>query len=127
MTTTEIAKQYIEYLEKGDMDQLIKLFSKKGQVTSPIYGTKLASDFYAELKEDTFNSKLKLKGIFEKEASNEIAIHFNYKWILKNKSKVEFDVVDILEFDTNKKINHLQIIYDTLKSRVLVNTLKQKN
>ena len=124
MTKKEIAEQYIECLEKGEIEKIIKLFSKKGQVTSPIYGTILASDFYKELNEDTFSSKLKLKGIFEAEDSNQIAINFNYKWTLKNKSRVEFDAVDIIEFDKNNKIEHLQIIYDTVKSRVLVHGLK---
>jgi len=124
MTIKDIAKQYIEFLEKGNIDKIINLFSKTGQVTSPIYGTKLASDFYKELSNDTLSSKLKLKGIFEEEDSNRIAISFNYKWTLKNNSRIEFDVVDIIEFDKNNKIVHLQIIYDTVKSRVLVNSLK---
>lgn len=125
MTKKEIAQLYIEYLEKGNIDKIIKLFSKNGQVTSPIYGTKSASDFYAALNEDTSNSKLKLKGIFEEEDSNQIAVSFNYKWTLKNKSRIEFDVVDIMEFNKGNKIVHLQIIYDTVKSRVLVNALNQ--
>ena len=124
MTKKEIAKQYIEFLENGEINQIIKLFSKKGQVTSPIYGTKLASDFYKELNEDTLNSKLKFKGLFEEKVSQRIALYFKYNWTLKNNSYIEFEVVDIIEFDKNNKIKHLKIIYDTVKSRVFVKDLK---
>ena len=124
MTKKEIAKLYIEYLENGNINQIIKLFSKKGQVTSPLYGTKLASDFYKELNEDTLNSKLKFKGLFEEKDSQRIALYFKYNWTLNNNSYVEFEVVDIIEFDENNKIEHLKIIYDTVKSRVFVKHLK---
>lgn len=124
MSIKEIALQYIEFLENGEIDNIIKLFSEIGKVKSPIYGTKLASDFFRELSNDTQNSKLKLKGVFEEENSNRIAISFNYKWTLKNNSRIEFDVVDIIEFNENNLIIHLEIIYDTVKSRVLVNSLK---
>lgn len=116
MTKKEIAKQYIEFLENGDINKIIKLFSKKGQVTSPIYCTKLASDFYKKLNEDTLKSKLKFKGFFEEKDSQRIALYFKYNWTLKNNSYVEFD--------ENNKIEHLKIIYDTVKSRVFVKDLK---
>ncbi len=121
MTKKDVAKQYISFLEQGYTEGIIALFTEEGQVSSPIYGEKRADIFYENLKADTLNSKLELKGIFEDENSNKIAIHFNYIWTLKNKSTVEFDVVDIIEFNSNHKIVHLQIIYDTVKSRALVN------
>ena len=126
MTKKEIAKQYIKFLENDKIDKIINLFSETGQVTSPIYGTKLAGGFYKELSEDSSNSKLKLKGFFEEKDSKRIAIYFSYKWTLKNKTHVEFDVVDIIEFNKNNKIEHLHIIYDTVKSRELVGKLKKK-
>jgi len=124
MTKKEIAQLYIEFLENGDINQIIKLFSNKGKVTSPIYGTKLASDFYKELDEDTLNSKLQFKGLFEEKDTQRIALYFKYNWTLKNNSYVEFEVVDIFEFDENNKIEHLKIIYDTVKSRVFIKDLK---
>ena len=53
-----------------------------------------------------------------------IALHFNYHWTLKNNSQVNFEVVDILEFNDNDKIKVLTIIYDTVRSRELVEELK---
>ena len=123
MSKKEIGIKYITLLEAGDVDNIIKLFSEQGKVTSPIYGTSNAKGFYEKLKEDTNKSILKLNGVFEDNDTNRIAIYFNYRWTLKNNSQVEFDVVDILEFNNDLKIEHLHIIYDTSKSRELVNKL----
>ena len=123
MTKKQIASQYLKYLESGELDKVLELFNDSGIVDSPIYGIKKAKDFYHELMNDTSNSKLKLLGIFEQNDSNSLALYFNYKWILKNNEKVEFDVVDIIEFDQKNKIKKLKIIYDTLNARKLVDSL----
>ena len=124
-TKKEIAIKYLDYLEKGDIEQIIKLFNEQGIVDSPIYGIKKADAFYRKLSGDTTNSELHLKGIFEETNSNKLALYFNYKWTLKNKQKVEFDVVDIIEFDASNMISKLKIIYDTVKSRGLVRELEK--
>ena len=66
-----------------------------------------------------------VKGIFEQNESNDLALYFSYKWTLKNKQKVEFDVVDIIEFDAENKIKKLKIIYDTVLARKLVASLNE--
>jgi len=124
MSKTEIAKQYIKHLESGNIEKVIDLFNDNGIVESPIYGTKKAETFYRELNNDTAKSELQLKGIFEQNNLNNLAIYFTYVWTLKNKQKVEFDVVDIIELDSDNKIKKLKIIYDTVTSRKLVAQLK---
>ncbi|WP_299160827.1 nuclear transport factor 2 family protein [uncultured Eudoraea sp.] len=123
-TKKEIAIKYLDYLEKGDIEQIINLFNDQGIVDSPIYGIKKADAFYRELSSDTTNSELHLKGIFEETNSNKLALYFHYKWTLKNRQKVAFDVVDIIEFDASNMISKLKIIYDTVKSRGLVRELE---
>ncbi len=125
MNTKHIANQYLEYLEKGDIEKVIDLFDENGIVDSPIYGVKKASEFYRELNNDTSNSELTLKGIFEQKGSYNLALYFTYNWTLKNNEKVVFDVVDIIEFNSNHKIQKLKIIYDTVISRKLVNGLSE--
>jgi len=120
MNKKDIAKEYINHLEKGSINQVIKLFNQNGIVDSPLYGIKKAADFYKELNDDTTNSKLTLLGVFEEDDSNKIALYFTYKWTLKNNETVEFDVVDIIEFDNQNKINKLKIIYDTVNARKLI-------
>lgn len=124
MDKKEIAKRYIAYLENGEVEKVISLFSDKGMVQSPLYGIKKASDFYNELANDTSNSELSVKGIFQEEDSNQLALYFTYNWTLKNNEKVTFDVVDIIEFDAQNKIDKLIIIYDTVIARQLVKELK---
>ncbi|WP_092851674.1 nuclear transport factor 2 family protein [Algibacter pectinivorans] len=123
MTKQDIAKQYIMHLENGNIEQVVALFNQNGMVDSPLYGIKKADEFYRELNSDTSNSELSLKGIFEENSSNNLALYFTYKWTLKNDKKVEFDVVDIIEFDNQNKINKLKIIYDTVIARKLVDQL----
>ena len=123
MTKKEIAKQYITHLENGNIGQVVALFNQNGMVDSPLYGIKKADEFYRELNSDTSNSELSLKGIFEENDSNNLALYFTYKWTLKNNKKVEFDVVDIIEFDNQNKISKLKIIYDTVTARKLVEQL----
>ncbi|MDO6821315.1 nuclear transport factor 2 family protein [Zobellia sp. 1_MG-2023] len=123
MNRKEIAKQYITHLENGNIEQVVALFNQNGMVDSPLYGIKKANEFYRELNSDTSNSELRLQGIFEESDSNNLALYFSYKWTLKNNQKVEFDVVDIIEFDNQNKISKLKIIYDTVTARKLVEQL----
>ena len=124
-TKKEIAIKYLDYLDKGDIENITKLFNENGVVDSPIYGIVKADEFYNKLNNDTSNSELLLKGIFENNDSNKLALYFGYKWTLKNKEGVEFDVVDIIEFDSFYMINKLKIIYDTVLARALVKHLKK--
>ncbi|MBT8236908.1 MAG: nuclear transport factor 2 family protein [Bacteroidia bacterium] len=119
-----IAKNYLKFLQNGDMDQLLQLFSQDAIVDSPLYGLKKASDFYRELQTDTQDSKLELLKIFEAEKSTNMALYFTYKWTLKNQEVVSFEVVDIIEFNDSDKIQKLKIIYDTVLARTLVKQLK---
>lgn len=123
MNRTTIAKSYIEHLSNGDLEQLLSLFAENGMVISPVYGKKNYRDFYTQLFADTNNSELSIKGIFEDATTGNIALHFIYQWTLRNDAKVDFEVVDILEFNENNKIKVLTIIYDTVRSRELVKQL----
>jgi hypothetical protein len=124
MTKKEISLNYLELLEKGVIEQLLTLFSEDAMIDSPVYGILRADEFYRNLASDTANSELKLLGVFEENNSNYLALYFNYKWTLKNNKIVDFDVVDIIEFDAQHKISKLKIIYDTAIARGLVKQLK---
>ncbi len=119
MSKRNIAIDYLKFLEQGNVPQIIALFHSEGMVDSPIYGSMKASLFYPKLNNDTQNSQLKLQGIFEDFETGNLAIYFNYIWTLKNSKQVVFDVIDILEFDTQYKIKKLKIIYDTVVARSL--------
>ncbi|NER15525.1 nuclear transport factor 2 family protein [Leptobacterium flavescens] len=124
MKYNEIAEKYLTYLEEGNVDGVISLFSENGIVESPLYGLRPASEFYRDLNNDTTNSSLKLDGVFTEEGSRRISLLFDYEWTLKNNKKVRFKVVDIICFNDLNKIEKLTIIYDTVVSRKLLEELK---
>ena len=119
----QVAKQYLHYLERGSIQEVVDLFSEDGVVHSPIYGTLSAKTFYKLLSDDTQASKLELKDIFETSNSKTLALYFNYIWTLKNGDLVNFDVVDIIKFNEQHKIIDLKIIYDTQHSRKAIEML----
>ena len=125
MNRINIARCYVEHLSNGDLEKILSLFGENAMVVSPVYGNKNYKDFYTKLFSDTNNSELSIKGIFEDAMTDSIALHFNYQWTLRNDSQVNFEVVDILEFDGDNKIKVLTIIYDTVQSRELVKQLNQ--
>lgn len=125
MTKKEIAQLYIEYLTIGNIEKVVDLFAQNGKVYSPIYGEKRADEFYETLFSDTNNSELMVKGVFEDSDTGHLALYFEYKWTVKSGKVVDFDVVDILEFDAHNKIVALKIIYDTVISRRLVEEMNE--
>ncbi|OUR90857.1 hypothetical protein A9Q87_12985 [Flavobacteriales bacterium 34_180_T64] len=124
MTKKEIALKYLEFLENGNIMEVVNLFREDAIIDSPIYGIMNVKAFYQELNSDTTNSELKFLGLFEDNDTHHIALYFNYKWTLKNHQNVEFDVVDVIEFDTVNKISRLKIIYDTVTARKIVEQLE---
>ncbi|MCF0074293.1 hypothetical protein LZD49_27665 [Dyadobacter sp. CY261] len=127
MTKNEVARKYIEYLSNGAVEQIVGLFAENGTVSSPIYGDKLAKHFFKELTDDTANSRLTLKRIFEDADSNSLALYFEYEWTVKSGKIVVFDVVDILDFNNETKIEKLKIIYDTYVARRLIEDIRSGN
>ncbi|MCI5082326.1 MAG: nuclear transport factor 2 family protein [Saprospiraceae bacterium] len=108
-----IMKQYLQLLAKADYEALMELFSAEAVVYSPVYGEKLASDFYRELFEDTTASILRFQEGFVNEASNSSSLYFTYTWKMANGETYTFDCVDIFQFDESQKITSLRIIYDS--------------
>ncbi len=124
MTKEEIARNYLMYLENGDIDKVVDLFDENGIVESPLYGVLPARNFYKTLALDTNTSTLKFDGLFIEQNSNRISLLFDYDWELKDGKTVQFKVVDILELDNNNKILKLTIIYDTVHTRLALGNLK---
>ncbi len=113
----EIAKAYLNALEKADLDSVLALFAPGGQVVSPLYGPKPVRDFYTELFEDTQRSCLTHLQTFEADQPPQLCLFFHYRWTLANGKEVDFEVVDVITLHAEGKISELKIIYDTRKSR----------
>ena len=117
-------KAYVDALNKGCAEDCEKLFTKDGLVVSPIYGEKMATEFYKEMFADGSETKIKLLNIFLSEDSNFGACHFICEWTLKDGTPTSLNVVDIFEFSEDGKIKKLSIIYDAQKAREAVKNLK---
>jgi hypothetical protein len=126
MTKKETAYAYLQHLGDGKLEALLSLFSEGAQIESPVYGQMSASDFYTQLFSDTTQSVLRLRGLFEDAESGRVALYFSYGWTLADGQEVNFDVVDILEFDPANRISRLKIIYDTIQSRAAVARLEKE-
>lgn len=124
MTKKETAYAYLQHLGDGKLEALLSLFTEGAQIDSPVYGQMSASDFYTQLFADTNTSELRFQGYFEEAEGGRAALYFSYGWTLADGRRVDFDVVDILEFDEDKRISQLKIIYDTVQSRKAVDRLR---
>ena len=113
----KIAQAYIDLLAEGKVEEVIALFHEDGIVVSPLYGKQSAQDFYRALSGDTNSSALSVLGILEDPDLGKIALHFEYDWVLKNGTRVVFEVVDMLSFTSDNQISELRIIYDTVQAR----------
>ncbi len=113
MTISEIIQSYLHALERGDEYGVLQLFAEGAIVVSPLYGRKKATDFYEQLFEDTAQSLITLLQIFKGAQKGSAAAHFRYRWTLEDEQPVSFEAVDIFEFDNERKISKLTIIYDT--------------
>ncbi len=108
---------YLEYLGSADIPGLRSLFASDAKVVSPLYGELPAVEFYDRLLQDTRTSKLRLHQKWYDEKSQRGALFFAYGWEMANGQFAKFDVVDIIQFNTEGEILELQIIYDTQATR----------
>lgn len=96
------------------MKDILDLFSEGVIVASSLYEEMLATDFYRELFQNNWNSETKFLGLHETiDSSSKVILDFNYKWILKNNTVVNFECIDYFELTENKdKFKKLKIIYN---------------
>ncbi|MBU7019036.1 MAG: nuclear transport factor 2 family protein [Theionarchaea archaeon] len=120
----EVLTKYVQALEKGDYSCIMTLFTQDAVIVSRLYGKVKASHFYKELLRDTGKSAITLFHVFT--TRNAGAIHFLYKWMLRDGTQTSFECVDIVEFSEDGKIKQLTIVYDTSKIRKEFEEMKMK-
>ncbi|NIO23159.1 MAG: nuclear transport factor 2 family protein [Candidatus Aenigmarchaeota archaeon] len=125
MEIEKIIKDYLNALEKGNYEMMIKLFTEDAIVFSPLYGKIKAIDFYRELFKDTSKSKITLLNILKSDNKSVGAGHFLYDWLLKDGTPTSFECVDVFQFADDGRIKKLTIIYDTSKIRPSFERMKE--
>lgn len=126
MTTKQLCTDYLDALNRGDLDAVRAMFTDDGSVVSPLYGVRPAFDFYADLFSDTSRSVTTLLNVFDtSNGTNSVALHFRYQWTLADGKQVAFECVDVFELnDARDRFTKLTIIYDTAPLRGDFNALK---
>jgi hypothetical protein len=119
--------EYLDFLENGEAEKLLSLFSDEAIVHSPLYGDLPAGTFYRDLFEATENSDIKLRDCYNGDRENCAAINFEYSWTLINGERLTFNCVDLFEFDSSGKILELFIIYDTYPIRERFQKARKKH
>lgn len=119
MTTQDLCQRYLTALNTGDLAGVCALFVPEAVVVSPLYGTRPAHEFYADLFADTARSQTTLLTLFETASSKRsVALHFRYVWTLSSGKVVEFECVDVFELATDgNAFTRMTIIYDTAPLR----------
>ncbi|OYX85391.1 MAG: hypothetical protein B7Y83_04865 [Flavobacteriales bacterium 32-34-25] len=127
MNINDLCISYLNALNEGNLDNVLKLFTEDAFVVSPLYGKMPVAIFYKELFSDTNNSSTELLNIFLSTSENKtVALHFNYQWKMKNDFVESFECVDVFNLnDTQDKFNKLTIIYDTHKFRDNFNQIRE--
>ncbi len=121
----KVIKDYLKALEIGSYETMMKLFLKNAMVLSPLYGKIKAVDFYRELFKDTLKSKITLLNILKSNNKLIGAGHFRYDWVLKNRTPISFECVDVFQFAADGRIKQITIIYDTAKIRPSFEKMKK--
>lgn len=98
---------------------MMQLFSDKATVQSPLYSLMKASDFYQNIFQTTYRTKVRYKNVFSGSLLPGVfAAHLELAGGRKNGAMTEFECVDIFELDESQKIQRLTIIYDTYPIRL---------
>jgi hypothetical protein len=120
-----ICIRYLDALNEGCLDKVLALFNADAMVVSPLYGTMPVAAFYTNLFADTNRSETTLLNIFRATRTDtSVALHFRYKWTLRNAKVVSFECVDVFETTADgNRFTKLTIIYDTAPIRTDFNNL----
>jgi len=114
MDANATVQAYMARLAAGDVAGVTALFVPGAMVHSPLYGDLPAAVFYPRLAEDTRESRLSFRQLFQaQDDPSSWALRFTYHWFLADGSEKVFDCVDVLKLHEDGRIEDLTIIYDT--------------
>ncbi len=122
-TTTsrpQIVRSYFALLTASDVVSIVALFAEDGFVESPVLGRMPAGDFYRTLDDASTQKVLTVHRVLSSDDNRVHAAHFTYDWTLAKGGQIEFDGVDLFEFNDDDKIVSMKIFYDTHPTREVV-------
>jgi len=123
MTYCDCIQTYCTALKTNDYHTIIGLFSKDATVFSYFAGETSAPKFFENLFKTSRRTNVELKNLFIGENAT-IAAYIHLEAIWNNKIVIQFEAVDIFEFDAEHKIKTLRIILDTYPLRKKQSTMR---
>lgn len=121
MEPMDLCRRYLAATSSSSLIDILALFeSVDAPVLSPLYGLMPASAYFPAILGKSEQSIVRIRHVFEALSQGpSIALHYHHTRISKGGQVVEFDGVDIFEFNGSKnKFKKLTVIYDPTKISV---------
>lgn len=116
----ELVATYLRALGSADLDLMLSLFTFDAVVSSPLYGSLPASDFFPGLFADTSQATLTPQATMtgtDSDGGPVVSFWFHFDWRLPSGTAAPFDVCDIARLAADGRIRELNLIYDTVDVR----------
>ncbi|TGN98126.1 nuclear transport factor 2 family protein [Burkholderia sp. USMB20] len=112
---------YLKALESGDVAAICALFTPDAQIFSPFLGWMSPRPFFEKVAAASGPSRITPIDICVSATGARRATgYFVYDWGLKDGTAVQFECVDVFEFDDDARIERMIIVYDTYPIRSTV-------
>lgn len=116
----DIIQSYCRAVKANDYQAMISLFSKDARVFSFFAGEKSAPEFFQNLFKTSRRTTVELKNLFiGVDNKLTLAAYVYLEAIWNEKFALQFEAVDLFEFNAENKITTLRIILDTYPLRKL--------
>jgi len=105
---------YLKALERGDVAAICALFTPDARIFSPFLGWMQPTPFFEKVVSASGQSRITTIDICVSATGARRATgYFVYDWGLKDGSAVQFECVDVFEFDESGLVERMVIVYDT--------------
>ncbi|MCA8252538.1 nuclear transport factor 2 family protein [Burkholderia sp. AU31624] len=112
---------YLKALEGGDVAAICALFTPDARIFSPFLGWMQPTPFFEKVVAASGQSRITAIDICVSATGARRAIgYFVYDWGLKDGSAVQFECVDVFEFNESGLVERMVIVYDTHPIRAAV-------
>ncbi|WP_412529433.1 nuclear transport factor 2 family protein [Burkholderia lata] len=105
---------YLKALERGDVASICAQFAPDARIFSPFLGWMQPKPFFEKVVAASGQSRITTIDICVSATGARRATgYFVYDWGLKDGSAVQFECVDVFEFDESGLVERMVIVYDT--------------
>lgn len=117
MNREKTVDAYLQALEKGDYNAMVKLFDSKAMIRSPFFGKIDVMNCYKKLFSHVKKFKVENLHLFEHLKNPDcLTVHYLCTWTFYEGTQVTADCVLVFEFlPSSEKIKGLTVVFDASK------------